>query len=567
MLNCLKIVFGALLALALPAPAAAQQQSPQSIPAGQGTYQDLVQLFDEFLKWRDDVAIVGELSDSGAWRGIEDWSDRAVAARRTRMNEFLRRIADMNVAAWSRPQQAEYLAVRAKLDEQNFLLNVSKPWERDPGFYVDRMLAVTFVDLPLAGAKLESARRQLRGIPVLVQEAKRNLDNVAADYADLALHNLSAADGVGHGHPYRATPPAGVVGWYDDLLGRVSRQPELRDDVLRARSAVLDFQNWLKGNRPRMTAQAGVGEDNFNWYLKNVKLMPYTAHDIVLLGERELDRLWAMHAIERNRNRNLPELQPAATAEEYQRRIQRTDRKVREFLVKENFITIPPYIKELDTNVPWIVRPQGRNFWEEIQYRDPAPDHIHAVIPGHRFDGVIEDNNTHPIRGRITDGARTEGWGVYLEEAMQRAGYFDEDLPRGRELIDLFGIFRAARVPADVWLQLNQMTVNDVIRYWRERVPYLDENVSRVDAEIYLRRPPGYGLGYTIGMVQMQQLVGDRKRQRGDAFDLKKFHDEFMAQGRLPLSVIRWEMTGLDDEVRHFWKRDPLPQQKGPRRR
>jgi hypothetical protein len=195
MLNCLKIVFGALLALALPAPAAAQQQSPQSIPAGQGTYQDLVQLFDEFLKWRDDVAIVGELSDSGAWRGIEDWSDRAVAARRTRMNEFLRRIADMNVAAWSRPQQAEYLAVRAKLDEQNFLLNVSKPWERDPGFYVDRMLAVTFVDLPLAGAKLESARRQLRGIPVLVQEAKRNLDNVAADYADLALHNLSAAAG------------------------------------------------------------------------------------------------------------------------------------------------------------------------------------------------------------------------------------------------------------------------------------------------------------------------------------------------------------------------------------
>jgi uncharacterized protein (DUF885 family) len=240
---------------------------------------------------------------------------------------------------------------------------------------------------------------------------------------------------------------------------------------------------------------------------------------------------------------------------------------VREFLVKENFITIPPYIKELDTNVPWIVRPQGRNFWEEIQYRDPAPDHIHAVIPGHRFDGVIEDNNTHPIRGRITDGARTEGWGVYLEEAMQRAGYFDEDLPRGRELIDLFGIFRAARVPADVWLQLNQMTVNDVIRYWRERVPYLDENVSRVDAEIYLRRPPGYGLGYTIGMVQMQQLVGDRKRQLGDAFDLKKFHDEFMAQGRLPLSVIRWEMTGLDDEVRHFWKRDPLPQQKGSRRR
>lgn len=558
---------GSMLVMGLPAQAVAQPQAaPAAIPTGTGTYPQMVQLFDEFVKWRDDIAVVGELSDSTNWQGVEDWSDRAVAARRAKMDEFLRRIESMNVAAFTRPQQAEYLAVRAKMDEQNFLLNVSKPWERDPGFYVDRMLAVTFAELPLTGADLENTRRQLRGIPVLVQEAKRNLDNVAADYADLALHNLSAADGVGHGHPYRTTPPAGVVGWYDDILSRADRQPELRDDIVRARTAVLDFQNWLKTNRPRMTAQAGVGEENFNWYLKNVKLMPYRAHDIVLLGERELDRLWSMHAIERNRNRGLPELQPATSAEEYQRRIDATDKKVREFLVKENFITIPPYINELDTNVPWIVRPQGRNFWEEIQYRDPSPDHIHAVIPGHRFDGIIEDNNKHPIRGRITDGARTEGWGVYLEEAMQRAGYF-EDMPRGRELIDLFGIFRAARVPADVWLQLNEMNVNDVITYWRERVPYLDANVSRVDAEIYLRRPPGYGLGYTIGMVQMQQLVGDRKRQLGDAFNLKAFHDEFMAKGRLPLSVIRWEMTGLDDEVRHFWKRDPLPQQGASNRR
>lgn len=83
--------------------------------------------------------------------------------------------------------------------------------------------------------------------------------------------------------------------------------------------------------------------------------------------------------------------------------------------------------------------------------------------------------------------------------------------------------------------------------------------MARVDAEIYLRRPPGYGLGYTIGMLQMQQLLGDRKMQLGDDFVLKDFHDEFMSLGRLPLSLIRWEMTGMDDEIRHFWKRDPLP--------
>jgi uncharacterized protein (DUF885 family) len=134
-----------------------------------------------------------------------------------------------------------------------------------------------------------------------------------------------------------------------------------------------------------------------------------------------------------------------------------------------------------------------------------------------------------------------------------------EERPRTRELIYLFGIFRAARVPADVWLQLNEMTVSEVVNYWMERTPYLDKNVARVDAEIYLRRPPGYGLGYTIGMLQMQKLLGDRKMQLGDDFVLEEFHDSFMDVGRLPMSLIRWQMTGLDDEVRSLWSRQPLP--------
>lgn len=138
------------------------------------------------------------------------------------------------------------------------------------------------------------------------------------------------------------------------------------------------------------------------------------------------------------------------------------------------------------------------------------------------------------------------------------AGLLD-DSPRVRELIYLFGIFRAARMPVDVWLQLNEMTVSEAVDYWMERVPYLDADVARVDAEIYLRRPPGYGLGYMTGMVQMQQLLADRKRQLGDDFDLREFHDSLMLSGRLPLALLRWEMTGLDDEVAALWTREPLP--------
>ncbi len=538
------------------------QASTNGVPAGSGSYQDLINLLDEFLEFRDPTGekphqIIRDRAGQ-AIDPVMDYSQRAMTAQREKINGFQARLRDMNVASWSHAQQVDYLAVRSRVNQADFILQISRPWARDPGFYVDRMLQLTFTGLPVTGADRESLLARLRAIPVLVDEAQKNLDDVAADYADLAIHNLGQPDGVGHGYPYRAKPPAGVLGWYDDLLVRAEVQPDLIGDIQAARDAVQSFDTWLKSRRAQWTTPAGVGEPAFDWYLKHVKLMPWSSRELVVLGQRELDRLWADYALERHRNQALPELTVAANEEDYQQRIDAADLRIRQFLREQTIITVPDDIGELDTNVPWIVRPGGRNFWEEIQYRDPSPDHLHAVIPGHRFDGIIASRDDHPIRSKIYSAGRVEGWATYLEEAMMQAGLF-EDQPRVRELIQIFGIFRAARVPADVWLQTRQMNVEEAVDYWLPRVPYLDRNVARVDAEIYLRRPPGYGIGYTIGALQMQRLLADRKRQLGDKFELGVFHDELMAAGRLPLSLIRWEMTGLDDEVLNFWQQEPMP--------
>lgn len=538
------------------------QAAAIDVPSGKGSYKELITLLDDFLVFRDPGGEnPHQIIRDQAGQPIDpvtDYSKLAINAQREQIKAFQTRIRDMNVASWTLEQQVDYLAVRSRLNQADFILQLGRPWARDPGFYVDRMLRLTFTELPVDGKDRDILLAKLRAIPVLVDEAQKHLDDVAADYADLAIHNLSQSDGVGHGYPYRATPPAGVLGWYDDLIERAKIQPELTKEILVAREAIQQFDTWLRSQRKNWTTDAGVGEDAFDWYLKHVKLMPWTSSELVVLGERELDRLWADYALERHRNRALPELTPAVSAEDYQQRIDETDKRIREFLKEQAIITIPDDIGVLDTNAPWIVRPGGRNFWEEIQFRDPSPDHLHAVIPGHRFDGILASRDDHPIRSKIYSAGRVEGWATYLEEAMMQAGLF-EDLPRVRELIQIFGIFRAARVPADVWLQTRQMNVTEVVDYWLPRVPYLDRNVARVDAEIYLRRPPGYGIGYTIGALQMQRLLADRKRQLGDEFDLQAFHDELMAAGRLPLSLIRWEMTGLDDEVRHFWKQETMP--------
>jgi hypothetical protein len=562
MMRSLALALATLVLLAAPltGPVGAQTLTAQpGPPAGRGSYEDLLTLWSEFQAWRDARPVTGELNSEEVRSNLGDYSAATVDARRGQIRRFLDQIEDMNVTAWDRARQVDWLAARSKMNQELFVLNMSKPWERDPGFYVDQMLEVGFTELPVQDAGEATLRRRLRAVPELVATARRTLRNIPGDYADLALHNLANADGVGHGHPYRATPPAGVIGWFDDLEARArTTQPALLPDIRAARAAALEFQRWLRAQRPRMTAQAGVGEANFNWYLRHVKLLPYTAEQLLVLGDRETKRLWAMLAFDRHRHRKVPELTLPANAAEYEQRRSATDRKIRAFLTGEEVITIPSDLGKLYVNVPWIVRPGGPNFWEQVQYRNPSPDWLHATIPGHAFDGEMAKRVTHPIRSKIDDGVRVEGWGVYLEEGAQRLGLF-ADAPRVRELIDIFGVFRAVRVAGDVKLQLNRATVSEVVAEWRDWTPWLDENVARVDAEIYLRRPPGYGLGYTIGMIEMQKLLADMKHQQGDQFVLRDFHDRLMTIGRLPPSLIRFELTGLDDEVRRFWTREPLP--------
>jgi uncharacterized protein (DUF885 family) len=46
-------------------------------------------------------------------------------------------------------------------------------------------------------------------------------------------------------------------------------------------------------------------------------------------------------------------------------------------------------------------------------------------------------------------------------------------------------------------------------------------------------------LYYTLGKLEILRLRDDYKKQLGAAYSLQKFHDAFLAQGPLPLPLIR----------------------------
>ncbi len=504
----------------------------QAQPKG---YQDLVQVYDEIRTL--DLERIDNLEET-------TFVSRGEALRKLRP-----RLESIDTSDWPVSARVDRLLVGSALCQLEFEQAVTRPWARDPGFYVDRLAPVAYTPLPQAGDGLTRLRERLATIPAMLATARRNLTQGGDALTVLAIRNLERADGVGHGQPFREVPPAGVIGWYEDLLARAERdQPSLAPAVQTALEAIREFHAWLKENQHEMNRPSGVGLENYAWYLKNVRLMPFSIDELRIIGDRELQRALAQLQLEKARNRGLPQLEPASSAAEYQNRIEAADRDLLALLRDKQILTIPDDVGPFDHNVPWIARPGGsRNFWEEIQYRDPLPDDVHAVIPGHRFDAALHSRDHRPIRGSFHDSGRVEGWGFYLEESLMRLGLL-EDRPRTRELFAIFQAARAIRNQAEIGLQSNTLTLDQAVDLMVSEIPYMDRDVARVDCEIYLRNP-GYGVSYLMGKVQIERLLAERSLQLGDQFRLKEFHDEFLAAGWIPISLIRWEMTGLTNEI------------------
>ena len=528
-----------LLALAAPAMAA---DPPR--------YDQLTSLFADFTQWQ-----------AGA---PGDFAPATMARRGRELAALQARLGAIPVAGWPREAKVDWLVVRSEMDRAEFVLKVTRPWARDPGFVLEPLQRLAFTPLPNEGLA-----KRIEGVPAMLAAARAALDDVAADHADLALRSLTTSDGVEDGYPARPTPPAGVIGWWQDLRARAAvAQPELVPGIDRALAALEDYRAYLAANRPRFTARAGVGRARLDWYLRHALQMPWGAQEALLLSQRELDRFRAFHAVERQRNRALPELTLPENEGAYLDRLASTDAKIRRWMAESGFYDVPagipgdwrgmavPPIYLEPYNVPFIRRATPPNFWEQVQFRDVSPDHLHAVIPGHRMDLMLANAHPNPIRRRVNDGARWQGWAVYLEEAALQAGLFD-DRPRTRELIYIFGLWRAARSVGDIENQLNTRTAAEVASWWQQQTPLLDPDVARKYAHI--RALPGHGLEYTMGTIQMWELLSARRLQLGEKFVLKDFHAEMLARGRIPLALIRYEMLGDDGMEAALFARPPIP--------
>jgi uncharacterized protein (DUF885 family) len=190
-----------------------------------------------------------------------------------------------------------------------------------------------------------------------------------------------------------------------------------------------------------------------------------------------------------------------------------------------------------------------REFFGEVDHHDPQVMRTHGY---HWFDKARMVNEPHasPIRrGPLLYNifiTRTEGHATGWEEMMLEAGMFDHR-PRSRELIYILLAQRAARAQGDLRMHARQATLEQAAAFASANTPRgwlsLEGSLVRAEQHLYLRQP-AYGTSYLIGKIQIERLLAERRRQLGAGFTMRRFMDEFDAAGLIPISLIRWELTG-----------------------
>ena len=135
---------------------------------------------------------------------------------------------------------------------------------------------------------------------------------------------------------------------------------------------------------------------------------------------------------------------------------------------------------------------------------------------------------------------------------MLHAGYYDDN-PRAREIVWIMLAQRAARGLASLYAHANEFDMKQARAFQVQWTPRgwmrPDLDLLGFEQQLYLRQP-GYGTSYVTGKYLLEVLMKDRSRQLGDEFTLRGWFEEVNAAGLIPVSLLRWQLTGQDDEVR-----------------
>jgi uncharacterized protein (DUF885 family) len=500
---------------------------------------------------------------------VPDYGAAAMQAKAAQLPAWRARLAGIETKGWPSAQIVDHELIEAEMNGLDFDLRVRRPWDRDPSFYATVIgersdvpqhegdTAAPTIDLyaysfPLKPADQQALTCALAGIPALLEQAKVNLhDSNARDLWVYSVRTLREQSEVLKQLQAGSLDMRTLEGPNHADLTHASHA--LLAAIQHARTATEGFIEWLNAQASSKTGPSGVGKDNYNWYLKKVHLVPYDWDQQETLLRRELERAQASLRTEEFRNRGLPPSQAADSAAAFNALSVARMKKLSDFLIQSGIVPNKDYYRDaMAKQALSFTPPEQRNFFLKGAAVEPLALYSHDYhwieLARMKYEPNQSAIRRLPALSNMFD-ARSEGLATAMEETLMQAGLYDDD-PRGREVVWIMLANRAARGLASLYVQANEMTLQQAGRFHAGWTPrgWSDPNSDLVGFEqlLYLRQP-GYGTSYIVGKLQFERLMAKYAHgleAAGKVFNLGEFFARMNSSGTIPFALIEFEMTG-----------------------
>ncbi|WP_149194056.1 DUF885 domain-containing protein [Luteimonas suaedae] len=530
----------------------------------------------------------GELDDMSA-----EGRQRALDTAKRLLSE----LDAIDVTRLSRENQVDAAILRNQLQSEIWNAETLQSWAWDPQVYnglaggaIYGLMAREFAPLP---ERLRSATARMEKLPVLFAQARENLDPARVP----KVH----AETVARQNPGILTlVDEFITPNVDSLQGEERERLEAAIDTLRA--AVGEHQAWLDDTLvPAAAGDFRIGAERYDQKLRYSLNSELSREQIRQRAEAELarvrDEMYGIAQTVLEDDPDAPELPAEPDDDQRQAAIEaalerayaerpardevvdfakQTLAQATEFTREHDLVTVPddpvqvilmpefqrgvavaycdspgPLDKGLDTYYAISPIPddwtdeQADSFLREYNDRMIHLLSIHEGVPGHYLEGAHSAQHPSTLRAVLRSGPFAEGWAVYTEDVMARAGYLDHD-PLFR-LVQLKFYLRAIAnaildqgVHVEGWDRERAMELMVRTTFQQER----EAAGKWVRAQLTSAQLPTYFAGVQEHF-DMRRAV---EAERGEDFDLKAYHDEVLSYGAPPVRFVRQLM--LEERIR-----------------
>ena len=502
---------------------------------------------------------------------MPDLSRASIEKRAAGLHAMLDRLKGLDRSKWSFDDGIDAEALEGEIRSDLLDLETLRNWERNPmmyagtaGFAVNDLMKRDFA--PKAD-RLRSITSRLKAVPAICAAGKANVKNPPKEFTTLAMRMSKGAAGFLQGT---------VAAWAKDAAGSdAALLADFNDANGKAVAAVNDYAAWLeKDLAPRSNGKYAIGAENFSAKLKYDEMVDWPLAQVLSTGEANLEKDYK--AFVETAKKIDPSKTPAEvmkslsddhpTADDLIPSARRGLEAARQFLIDKKIVTIPSEVRPTVAETPPFARfgsfasmdspgAYETKATEAFYYVTPVEkdwdakhkeEHlrlynkyvmsmidVHEVWPGHYLQFLYSKQFPTKTRKLVFCGTNAEGWAHYSEQMMVDQGFGGGD-PKVRLAQLQEALLRDCRYVVGIKLHTQGLSVEDGAKIFVEKG--FQEPANAYEEARRGAYNPTY-LYYTLGKLEIQKLRDEYMQKKGAT--LQQFHDAFVAQGGLPIPLVR----------------------------